>query len=156
MSTFTFSEQLEKGEIYETTLDEFYSQWFQIKHVSLAAQKMGIDRVFTSIVDGTKYTVEYKGDERASRSGNAFVETMSVDTSGKKGWAYTSCAQVLVYFIVKEKYVIRFDMNTIKLYVKEWTKKYCSGKADNLNYNTYGVCVPLTEFKKHGVIDKLP
>jgi len=152
---YTFSEQLAKGEGYETVLDKYYGQWFSIQSVSMSAQKMGIDKVYTNIMNGCKYTIEYKADEKTAKTNNVFVETVSVDTTNKPGWAYTSCAQILVYYLPQMGIAVRHTMTNIKALLKDWLKKYPKVPCQNNGYKTWGVLVPLSEFEKFAKIDKI-
>jgi len=146
---YEFDKQLEDGENHEEELDNYYSKWYQISKISLTAQKAGIDRVWTNNKDGFRYSVEYKSDTTAARTGNAFIETVSVDTSNKPGWAYSSCSQILIYYIPPLKIAYRFKTLEIKYFVNEWKKKYRLQPILNKGYKTIGILVPLSEFIKH-------
>ena len=146
---YEFDEQLADGENHEEELDTYYSQWYSVSKISIAAQKAGIDRVWTNNTDGFRYSVEYKADTTAARTGNAFIETVSVDTDNKPGWAYSSCSQILIYYIPPLKIAYRFKTLEIKYFVNEWKKKYRLQPVPNKGYKTIGVLVPLEEFIKH-------
>ena len=77
---YKFQEQLAIGEENEMKLDSFLAKWFDIERVSQEGQRQGIDRLFTRRDNKVIYRVEYKTDFTASRTGNAFIETVSVDT----------------------------------------------------------------------------
>lgn len=142
-----FSNSLVIGDKHEIELDRFYSQWSKILRVSHTAQAMGIDRVWISNETGIQYTVEYKSDEIAGRTGNVFIETISNDVTGKLGWAYTTCAQWLCYYIPQMKTAYWIDALVLKYRIKEWEKKYKSISVANKDYNTIGILMPLDEFK---------
>jgi hypothetical protein len=145
---YEFDKQLADGESHEETLDKFYSKWYRVSRVSMDAQKSGIDRVFTNNTDGFRYSVEYKADTTAANTGNAFIETVSVDTNNKPGWAYSSCSQIIIYYIPPKKIAYRFKTLEIKYFVNEWKKKYRIVEVPNNGYHTIGVLVPLKELAK--------
>jgi hypothetical protein len=149
MSTsYGFEEQLTKGEKREKELDEFFSRVFVIDKVDMSSQKAGIDRIWTD-PKGYRYSVEYKSDEKTAFTGNAFVETISVDRSGKPGWAYSSCAQVLVYYVPSWHKAYCITMLTIKHKLQEWCNTYSTAPALNREYNTVGLLIPMSEFEKY-------
>jgi hypothetical protein len=160
MSTdyYTFKERYAVGDKHEKFLDEFFSNWYAIRGVSLQAQKWGIDRIFTNRVDKKTWTVEYKSDEISHRTGNIFVEIVSVDTEHKPGWAYSSCAQLLAYYIVGESKVCMALMTNIKIKAEEWKQKYRTVEVKNNGYNTVGILVPLEVFREncYAVLDTRP
>jgi hypothetical protein len=145
---YEFDEQLADGENHEKTLDSFYSQSYKVTKVSMEEQKRGLDRVFTSS-DGFRFSVEYKADTTADTSNKAFVETVSVNTSNKPGWAYSSCSQILIYYIPPRNIAYRFETMKIKRLVNKWKEIYETKEAPNNGYTTLGVVVPLGEFIKH-------
>ena len=149
MDCYNFNGKLSEGEQHEADLDRYYSQWFDIQSVSMNAQRSGIDRVWTRKSTNVSYSMEYKSDTKAASTGNAFIETVSVDAAGKPGWAYTSCAQLLAYYVPPLNRVYHLTMMAIKNNVDKWAKMYPPGKAKNDGYYTHGVLVPLSEFQKH-------
>ena len=150
---YEFENQLAIGEQDEQELDRFFSVDYEVEPVSMEFQRHGIDRLFTRRDIGTRWSVEYKADYTAARTGNGFIETISVDTAGKKGWAYTSCAQILVYYIPPFKQFHVFQMADIKFALDAWldvypVKKVQNGKRGRAEYCTHGVIVPLSEMKR--------
>lgn len=145
---YDFTEQLSKGEQAEKQLDEHFATWFTIHPVTRAQQRMGIDRMYTHKRDGWTIPIEYKTDWTAGKTGNAFVETISVDTEKKPGWAYTSRADVLIYFIPKDllAYWIRFV--DLRKELPRWCADFPMRKIPNKGYHTHGRLVPLDEFEK--------
>lgn len=146
--TYNFESQLQKGETHEQTLDGYFSDRFTISPVSMDEQRHGIDRTFVNRETGATLKVEYKADSKAASTGNAFVETVSVDTTHKAGWAFTSQADFLVYFVPPDAtaYVIRTPI--LKGKVVGWSEKYPERSIPNNGYNTIGILVPLSEFEK--------
>lgn len=97
-----FHASLKRGELGEAELGRCFAQWFVIEPASKDEQQRGIDRHFTERATGKRLRVEYKTDYMAHRTGNAFIETVSVDAASKPGWAYRSEADVLIYFVVHD------------------------------------------------------
>jgi hypothetical protein len=62
-------------------------------------ERDGIDGLFENRFTGEIATVEYKTDDTARRTGNAFIETISVDTSNRAGWTSAFKAQWLFYYL---------------------------------------------------------
>lgn len=160
---YDFSGQLDKGESGEKALDNYYSQWYTITAVNMSGQKSGTDRLLTDKTTGMRTSVEYKTDDWTPRSGNVFIETVSVDTQNKPGWAYTSCAQWLIYYVPGFKKAYWITMLNVKHYLPYWIanvdkiKGYKKKRVPNNGYFTEGITVPLTDFVKCcGKVDDLP
>lgn len=147
MTTYLFDTQLTKGEEAERELDARYASAFVIMPVSRDGQRCGIDRIWTRHADGKALRVEYKADFAAFRTGNAFVETVSVDTTGKGGWALTSQADLLAYYVVGGGLVYFIYMDKIRHTLPRWKMQYRLVSASNNGYKTWGLLVPLREFE---------
>jgi hypothetical protein len=145
---YAFKTQLSKGERAEAELTKHFEEWFVIREVSRAEQRAGIDRIFQPKDGGPVLKVEMKTDWTASKTGNAFVETISVDTTGKKGWAYTSQADVLLYYLPDDLLIYWMPFATLRFHLPRWCQ-YPTRKITNSGYCTYGLLVPLAEFEKY-------
>ena len=145
INKYEFKTQLAKGQKYEEILDEHFTQWYKIKPVSLQFQRLGIDRVFTDEND-IRITVEYKTDFRAEKTGNVFIELISVDKTQKPGWVQSSIAQLLVYYI-PGRGIITIPMMEIKKRIKEWMKKYNVIYCANKTYKSWGLVIPISEIE---------
>lgn len=146
--TYDMQEQLSKGEAAELLLDNHFSDRFQIQPATRAQQRQGIDRIFTLRATEKSYLIEYKTDWTAGRTGNAFIETVSVDTMNVLGWVYTSQAEWLLYYIptTKKIYIIRFT--SLRDELDLWIDQFGPEKAiPNDGYFTRGIVVPLIEFE---------
>lgn len=145
---YDFRQQLHQGQAGEHRLDQFFSEWYDIAPVGMEQQRQGVDRMFKRKDNGTTYKVEYKTDKTASSTGNAFVETVSVDTANKPGWAYSSQSDYLVYFLPEDLliYVIAFDR--LRSHLPQWAKCHRTRRIPNKGYHTVGLLVPLDEFEK--------
>lgn len=145
-----FDKSFQAAKVYEAELDKHFVPAYDITPATYEQERLGIDRFFAHRSTGVCYSVEYKTDHKTHETGNVFVETMSVDTAGKRGWAYTSTAQVLVYFVPQEEYALRADMTEIKRRLPEWSG-YRQAEAMNRGrsgdyYRTLGLLVPVRVF----------
>jgi len=145
MTVYDFTTQLNQGADGEAKLDAYFAQWYTIRHATRSEQRRGIDRIF--VRPGGMFKVEYKADRKAGETGNAFVETISVDTANKRGWAYTSQADYLLYYVPGPEtvYVIRFAK--LRLQMAFWVQQHPARKIPNRGYHTHGLLVPLDEFE---------
>ena len=146
---YKFDEQLSKGQAAEKKLDSLFSDTYVIQEAEMKDQRRGIDRFFVSRKLNTALSVEYKTDWRAAKTGNAFVETVSVDTQNKPGWAKSSQADYLVYYVPDDELVYVMKMKKMREHLNEWMSRYPERKIPNQGYSTIGVLVPLKEFEKH-------
>jgi|TARA_Y100000310_G_scaffold96219_1_gene93983 hypothetical protein len=142
---YDFKTQFVSGKADEAKLDKFFSRWYEIIPVNRDAERKGVDRIFTHKDDGRKYVVEYKADSKAAETGNVFIETISVDTAKKPGWAYTSYAQLLIIYIPPTGQVYVCHLSVIKGLLEAWKKQYKTTSAQNDGYKTWGILVPLHE-----------
>ena len=144
---YSMDEQLAIGEEGEKFLDIYFAMSYNIRESTELEQREGIDRVFTK--DNIEHTVEYKTDYTAGKTGNAFIEMVSVDTRNIKGWALTSRADWLFYYVPYRHviYIIAFPI--LRKWLGEWKSKYkISPKVPNERYNSEGLLVPLMEMER--------
>jgi len=153
MKIFDFEEQLVEGEEAEAYLDSEFSKFAEIKKVGMDLQKKGIDRAFR--MDGKIITVEYKADRRATLTGNAFIETISVSTTFAEGWAKKTQADWIVYFLPQELKVYMFPVKEMRKRLNDWRKTYPTRKAQNKGYYSQGLLVPLTEIETFSKVIQL-
>lgn len=149
--TYQFTTQLAEGITGEDHLDQKFAAWYTITPATRGEQRQGIDRWFTRRTNGEKISVEYKTDRTAGRTGNAFIETVSVDTAHKPGWAYTSQARYLIYHIPDPEATYILPMATIRYRIDTWRKTYPERRIPNDGYHTVGTLVPLDELEKIAV-----
>src|SRR5689334_20898516 len=103
MKTHVFKDKLREGHEVEELLDRHFEAKYQIWHATPAGQRQGIDRWFTDRITGDRFSVDYKADWRAHETRRAFIETISVDSTGKAGWAYTSKADWIYYYLPQRR-----------------------------------------------------
>lgn len=139
---YDFNHQLGEGEQGEAFLDAFLqSRGHSIRSATRDEQRQGIDRVITT-PHGEVWKVEYKTDFKAVQTGNAFIETVSVDSADKFGWALTAQADYLIYYLPGQTiYVLPFK--NLHWALPGWIRDYPQRKARNNGYDTHGVLVPL-------------
>ena len=143
---YTFKTQHGIGQSQERILDAHFRREYQVIHVPRNYQRQGIDRWFLSD-DGGTVTVEYKADYTAARTGNAFIETVSVDSRNVPGWAYSSQADVLVYFIPPTKIILSICFQHLREHLPQWLQQYPTRSIPNAGYNTIGLLVPLRKLE---------
>ncbi len=148
-TTYKFHTQLRQGEGSEADLDKFFRvQGFHISTANREMQRRGIDRVWFRERDGKLFTVEYKADSLAGSTGNAFIETVSVDTANKPGWAYSSEAAMLVYLVTQPQTIYCISMARLRKQLERWQAQYPTRQAQNDGYQTHGLLVPLDELER--------
>jgi hypothetical protein len=150
---YDMQDQLALSRMRDCEIDKHLSDDWRISgEVPREMERLGIDRVWIHRKTGRRHTVEYKHDTLAHKTGNAFVETESVEGK-KKGWSYTSCAQVLVYYVVGGEYAFICRMDEVERRLKGWELFYPAKAATTVDkrtgesYRTLGVCVPLPVFR---------
>ena len=146
---YDFDEQLAKGEDGEKLLDAFFSREWIIRTATRQEQRQGIDRHYIHRRDGRRYKIEYKTDYIVHRTGNAFIETVSVDSEGRAGWAHTSSADFLFYFVVEDLLLYIVSMRTLREQLERWARVYPIKAVPNRGYKTHGILVPLCELEEH-------
>jgi hypothetical protein len=144
---YDFKRQLRKGEAYERHLDVLFAVDYSITPATHEQQRAGIDRIFTRRIDGKRFTIEYKADSKAGATGNAFIETTSVDTTSKAGWATSSQADILVYLVTEPQTIYCIALSKLRTKLERWQRKYREVAVRNKGYRTIGLLVPLHELE---------
>lgn len=137
---YNFKTQLEIGYHGEAFLDDYFrGRGVQVEVVDdLDTQRRGIDRYFR--MDGWDYSVEYKTDLTAGRTGNAFLE-MVVDK--KAGWVMRTQADFVAYFVPGDRIIYLFRPNVLReqlpgyINVLEWKT------IRNDRFVAFGMVLPL-------------
>lgn len=144
-----FESSFTRGKAGEDALDNYFRRWFHIVPVPLDVEKQfGYDRVFIRKDSGTTVTVEYKSDDRAQDTGNAFIETLSVESEQAPGWARKCKADLLCYYVVADGVVYVIAPDRIRAELTSWTLAYPTKRAKNATYQTVGITVPITELQR--------
>ncbi len=112
-------------------------------------QAAGVDFLFTDRITNQTWLVELKTDTRAYDTGNAFIETVAVDRESKLGWAYTSTAHWLLYFIPQNRRIYRIALEVLRVELPSWEGRFPTRRIPNRgargDYFTHGLLVPLEE-----------
>lgn len=142
----TFTDQLAKGTAAEQTLDGWARNRFgaEPRPADMDDQRRGIDRHIEA-PDGTTYTLEYKADGQGHRSGKAFIESISVDRTGKPGWLWTSQADYVVYWLSGDGRGWVITPANLQARAWDWTRRFPVKVSSNPSYHSYGILVPHTE-----------
>lgn len=146
--THSFTHKLKEGQRHEAFLDRYFSADFAITPANPTEERSGIDRHFKRRRDGRCLTIQYKADSTAARTGNAFIETISVDRDNIPGWAYTCRADLLIYYIPPMGLAYVLEPAVIRDRVDAWQQTFKSKAIPNKGYNTIGVLVPLDEIER--------
>lgn len=121
---------------------------FHITPATVAEDRSGIDFWFERA--GITIGVQVKADNRLSETGNLFIETISVDTAGKPGWAEAPRADVLLYYAPQARLVYVIPMRFVRENLARWKATYPvrpTRNALNNGYRTYGLLAPREEFR---------
>lgn len=142
---YGFREQLEKGQEYEAKVVEQFKRWYTVEEATKEDQRDGID--FFIQKGGDRLGVEVKADSLTQKTGNVFMESWSVMEKDKKGWVFTSKADILVYIVLPhDAYATK--METIRNHITGWFSVNGERYVRNKGYTSAGTPVPLEEFKK--------
>jgi hypothetical protein len=152
--TFTETPQFKQGMAVEAFLDDYFrAKGWTIKRVTPHEERVLClgDRVY-SRGDGTTLHIEYKSGIQTGKTGNIFLETISVDTTGKAGWVYTCRADYLFYACVLNGVILVFVPSRLRAKMPELKQQFrevATGKGQNVGYNTHGLIVPLAYAEKY-------
>lgn len=148
MKISSFKEQLAVGQKSEHFIATLFTSAFKVEFAGMAQQRQGIDFIFTDRVSGAVRLVELKTDWTAAKTGNAFIETVSVDVDSKLGWVYTSRADWLLYYVPGLDMLYRINFDELRDELPNWLKWHPVRKIPNQGYNTHGLLVPLVELER--------
>ena len=148
MKTYNFDTQLKLGQGYEKDIFEHLKKdnWI-IDIGDRSFQQQGIDCIISK--GDLTYSIEIKSDTRASKTGNLFIETISVDRQNKKGWAYTTQSDFIFYYLPIDLIVYILSSKWVKASVKKWESIYPKRTIKNQGYNTVGLLIPLWFFEEN-------
>lgn len=150
---YEMATQLATGKAGEDVIVRTFSPIFEIEESTRNDQRQGIDFWFTNRKTRHRTSVEVKTDWMAEKTGNAFVETVSVQKDGAealaKGWIYTSKADRLIYLLPASGIAHVFRFEALRKMLPGWIEAYPSRKAKNPGYTGAGILVPLSEFTRY-------
>lgn len=145
MSHYSFQAQSQVGAEGEAALDRWFSRFYLLWPASADQERRGIDRIATHRLTGRLLTLQYKTDTKATRTGNAFVETLSV-VPHKPGWAVSCVADYLCYWVVGGALYICTPA-AIRATLPDWRQVHPSRRVPNRGYETEGLLVPLPQLE---------
>jgi hypothetical protein len=142
-----FGKQYRIGEIGAGLLDGYFSKLYRLTPATLAEEENGIDRVAFR-PDGRQVCLEYKTDILADKSGNAFIEVVAYDgeRGQREGWAYTSRADMIVYFLPFSNRLLLIRPARLRFKLPAWEARYRREKVQNqgrTEWVTVGLLIPL-------------
>lgn len=153
MSSYDFNRQHSFGKDAEQFIYQAFQTRFNVIPAPGYLQQAGVDFTFTDRLTSTVFKVELKTDTRAHRTGNAFIETVSIDREGQQprpGWAFTSEADFLLYFVPYSmpRRIYRVALSDLREQISRWQADYEERRIPNTdaargNFNTVGILVPL-------------
>ena len=121
---------------------------FVIERVTtLREQFEGFDLYATSPNTRERKRIEIKTDFAAKRTGNAVVEMVSNDVSGRPGWVHTTTADFVLYLVDGLDVLYWLTPATLRANLPRWERDYRAYAAPNRGYHTRGVLIPLHEFE---------
>lgn len=153
---YLFHQQNKVGQKGEAILDNFLkSLGFTLRLATRREQRSGIDRIMMypggTGDDAVSFSLEYKTDEKAHKTGNAFLETISVERAGEAeilGWLWSCQADRILYYVVGWDAVYQCHPRVLRYYSEEWLEKYPLRRVKNKDYYTTGLLVPLKVIKE--------
>lgn len=145
---YNFQAQGSIGKKGEQVFDNWLSSKYQIVDVShvLKYRTAGIDRLLIN-PSGYSLSVDYKFDKAASRTGNLFFETTSVDTKGIPGWGWSSQADYW-FFLVPDDNIFIVKPSNFRLLVWEQKESLQKKHIPNRGYCTIGFPVKIKDVKQ--------
>ena len=156
-SKINFFNDLSRGKAGEELIDRYYKNIFEIEEVTLASERgNGIDRVYR--FGDNVFTVEYKFDFRARKTGNAYIEVLIEESDGriKDGCIKKTQADILMYLCNNLGLYILYAKE-LKADIAVLQEKYglVSGPwnngSDGVGFRAKGMLIPLGDlFEQYG------
>lgn len=154
LTVHQFSGSLQRGELGEVQLNAFFGKYWRVYPATREQQKQGIDCSFYDANTGAfSFTVEYKFDRWAGKTGNAFIELGSFGAIAKIGWSYTCGADYLFYCVADDLLVYAIRPTTLRRAIPAWLQQYgrhpksIANNKGGVFYNTIGILIPLRELE---------
>jgi len=148
-TTYDFDESARAGSAGEARVAAHLREHgFQVTlAATLAEQFAGIDMYATS-QEGECRSLEVKTDRLAHRTGNAAVETVSNDRTGRPGWIHTTTADFILYLVEVDDVLYWPRPDAMRAELPAWERSCRRFAAPNRGYRTLGLLVPLSEFER--------
>jgi hypothetical protein len=142
--TYRFGKQYRVGAIGAQMLDGYFQKLYRLLPATMQEEENGIDRVgFRE--DGTQVFLEYKTDVKADYSGRAFIEVVAYahDLGQRPGWAYTTQADIIVYFLPFSNRLFLLRSRRLRSRMALYEAQYERVQVANAGWKTTGLLVPL-------------
>jgi hypothetical protein len=149
VKTYTFDEQLRLGKLGEAELDAHFAATYAIEPASRFEERHGIDRWFTR--NWKTFGVEFKTDFLTHRTGNAFVECVSVARDGaapRPGWVYSTAADLVVYYARGYGEALLLTPDALRAALAGRWARYPERACQNPGYRSQGRLVPWVELRR--------
>lgn len=147
-----FATSKARGEAYEQLLDDYLEPAYTIRKATMAEQRLGIDRFLVHKETGETFSVDYKADLWAARTGHAFIETVSVDPASgaerRAGWALTSHADFIFYYLPQKRRLFVVRTNEIRMSIPLWRQVAEETVVHNDGYDTHGLLIKLSDLER--------
>lgn len=144
MTVHDFAEKLAEGQAAEQRVALYLNKVHDLglTRAGRVAQRRGID-----YHDKAGRSFELKADSVADKTGNAFIETWSVNRE-KPGWLWTSQADWLLYYVPPTGLLMKVGLPLLRAHVFVFAGQYPERSAQNVRYRSHGLCMPLAELEK--------
>lgn len=142
--TYRFGEQFRVGAIGAQMLDGYFSKLYRLLPATMQEEENGIDRVGFKD-DGSQVLIEYKTDVKADFTGRAFIEVVAYahDRGQRDGWAQTSQADIIVYFLPFSNRLFLLRPRRLRARMALYEAQYERMHVKNPGWTTTGLLVPL-------------
>ena len=148
---YSVTAKMQEGEAAAQVLDKHFRQRWHVVPVPQELQCREIDRILIQRDNcARRLLVEYKADSTASRTGNAFIEIESCFSTGvKRGWAESSCADFIVYFLPLDRQAMVIPTRLLRAALAGWRQTYQTKVVSSYDtttgqqWQTSGLIVPL-------------
>lgn len=158
--THDFDDSFGRGKSGETAVLRFLSTHAACRQATRDEEREGLDAWL--ITKAGELSLQIKTDDRASRTGNAFVEWVHIQHANglwlEEGWLQRCSADRLAYYLPRGENdkpgwanVIWLSTERVRAAARGWLQqpsKYPTRGAVNSSYTTYGLCVPVPEVRQ--------
>lgn len=145
--SITQTDQFRQGKSVEETLDRYFSRsGWSVRILSPREERQQClgDRELTR--GSERWFVEYKSGIQSHYTGNCFLETISVDTTGRLGWVFTSHADFIIYACLLDHKLLTFSPGHLRARIEDLKTRFptvATSRGQNEGYRTWGVIVPM-------------
>ncbi len=147
MKSITETPEFDSGKAWEIIANLYFHKYrgWDIKPTTTRQERVECrgDYIYTKPGVRDLY-VEHKADFEALRTGNIFLETVSVDNANKKGWIYTSTADTVLYALPFNHKVLVCSPQRLNGEIESLRRQFREVPTyKNDGYITRGLLVPI-------------